>query len=51
LTRLTLVPPQVDPDLILRLQKYKKLEAVPAPDLWTDDAVQIYYDEWSHGDR
>ena len=31
LTRLTLVPPQVDPDLILRLQKYKKLEAVPTP--------------------
>lgn len=31
MTRLTLVQPKVDPDLILRLQKYKKLEAVPAP--------------------
>ena len=28
---LTLARPRVDPDLILRLQKYKKLEAVPAP--------------------
>ncbi|HEU5298505.1 MAG TPA: flavin reductase family protein [bacterium] len=34
--------------------KYRRLsalEAVPAPDLWTDDAVQIYYDGWSGGDR
>ena len=30
-THLTLAPPRVAPDLILRLQKYKKLEAVPAP--------------------
>jgi len=28
---LALARPRVDPDLILRLQKYKKLEAVPAP--------------------
>ncbi len=28
---MTLPRPRVDPDLILRLQKYKKLEAVPAP--------------------
>ena len=28
---MTLVRPEVDPDLILRLQKYRKLEAVPAP--------------------
>ncbi len=32
-------------------RRLSALEAVPAPDLWTDDAVQIYYDEWSHGDR
>ena len=28
---MALARPRVDPDLILRLQKYKKLEAVPAP--------------------
>ncbi|MBI2164440.1 MAG: hypothetical protein HYU32_10020 [candidate division NC10 bacterium] len=31
MTHLTLDRPHVSPDLILRLQKYKKLEAVPAP--------------------
>jgi hypothetical protein len=29
--RLTLPQPRVEPALILRLQKYKRLEAVPAP--------------------
>jgi len=31
---------------------YRRLserEVTAAPDLWTDRAVQIYYDEWTHG--
>ncbi len=36
---LTLVTPRVSPDLILRLQKYKKLEAVPAPVRQAAEAV------------
>ncbi len=32
-----------------RYRQLSALEAAPAPDLWMDDAVQIYYNEWTHG--
>lgn len=32
-------------------RRLSALEAAPAPDLWADDAVQIYYDGWSAGER
>jgi len=34
-----------------RYRRLSDLEAIPAPDLWTDAAAQIYYDEWSQGER
>jgi flavin reductase (DIM6/NTAB) family NADH-FMN oxidoreductase RutF len=34
-----------------KYHRVSPVEAAPAPDLWTYDAVQIYYDEWSQGGR